>query len=163
MHGRGTRGAEGGTSGALALAWLWVGLWLLVVLQFSSGGYSAEWSLLGLRPLMQMLGLAPEQADLVHFFIRKSAHVVEYAVLGFLAFRAAALSLAPPRAAACAFLLCAFVATLDEVHQASEPTRTGTAADVVLDLAGATLGLGLRQLAGALRRSSRGLEARGLR
>lgn len=152
MHGRGTRGAERGTPGALALAWLWVALWLLVVLQFSSGGYSAEWSLLGLRPLILMLGLTPEQADLAHFLIRKAAHVFEYGLLGLLAFRAAGLSLAPARAAACAFLLCALVATGDELHQASEPTRTGTATDVLLDLAGATLGLFSWQLAAGLRR-----------
>lgn len=163
MHGRGTRGAERGTPGALALAWLWVALWLLVVLQFSSGGYSAEWSLLGLRPLILKFGLTPEQADLLHFFIRKGAHVFEYAVLAFLAARAAGLSLAAAPAAACAFLLCALVASADELHQAGEPTRTGTARDVVLDLAGAGLGLTLRQLVGAKRGPWRGLEAGGLR
>lgn len=163
MHGRGTRGAEGGTRGALALAWLWVALWLTVILQFSSGAFSAEWSRRGIGPLILILGLTREQADLVHFFIRKGAHVLEYAVLGFLAFRAAGLSLALPRAAACAFLLCSLVATVDEVHQASEPTRTGKAGDVALDLTGAALGLTLRQLVRAKRGPWRGLEAGRLR
>ena len=84
-------------------------------------------------------------------------------MLAFLAARAAGLSFAPAPAAACAFLLCALVASADELHQAGEPTRTGTARDVVLDLAGAGLGLTLRQLVEAKRGPWRGLEAGGLR
>jgi VanZ family protein len=145
LRGKGGRGAGRAGPGTLAIAWLWVGLWLLVVLQFSQGAFSAEWSRRGIGPLILILGLTREQADLVHFFIRKGAHVLEYAVLAFLAFRATGLSLERGRAAACAFLLCAAVASLDEANQATKATRSGTPRDVALDLAGAALGLVVRQ------------------
>jgi VanZ family protein len=152
LNGRGTSGAARATPGALVLAWLWVGVWMLVVLRFSQGDVSADWSRWNLESLIRILGLTPQQAEIAHFWIRKGAHVVEYAVLSFLSFRAAALSLSAARAAACAMLLCLTVATLDEAHQATLRTRTGTPWDVALDVAGAALGVAIRQrVAGAPR------------
>lgn len=143
--GSGGEGAGRATPGGLARAWLWVALWLLVVLRFSQGDVSAEWSFGSLAPLMRFLGLGPQHVDLAHFLIRKGAHVVEYAGLGFLSFRAARLSLPGARAAGAALLLCLAVATLDEANQARLETRTGSPWDVGLDLAGGVLGVAMRQ------------------
>lgn len=144
--GSGESGAERAATREVVRAWLWVALWLLVVLRFSQGDVSAEWSFWSLEPLMRFLGLSPQQAALAHFFIRKTAHVVEYAGLGFLSFRAARLSLAGGPAAAAALLLCLAMAGLDEANQARLATRTGSPWDVSLDLAGGVLGVAVRQL-----------------
>lgn len=145
MRGRGARGWTPSGPGAVVLAWLWVGLWLLVVLRTSQGDLSADWTRAQLEALIRLLGFGIEHVAFTHLLIRKAAHVLEYAVLGFLSFRAAGRSLAPPRAAACALLLCAAVAAADEAHQATLPTRTGSPRDVVFDLAGAVLGLAVRR------------------
>jgi VanZ family protein len=151
VDGRGTRVTPGG----IVLAWGWVGLWLLVILRGSQGDLSAEWSLWSLEPFIRFLGLTPQQAELAHYSLRKGAHLVEYAVLGFLALRAAGLSLPPARAAACALLLCGAVAGADEAHQATLATRTGSPADVGIDLAGAALGLAIRHRSTSAARAAR--------
>jgi VanZ family protein len=122
-------------------AWAAVALWTLVVLGFSSPAFSAEMTRRGLGPLIRLLGLTREQADFVHFLVRKGAHVVEYGVLGLLAFRAARRSGPPLRAAGLAAAIALAVAGTDEFHQSFEPSRTGRARDVVLDLGGASLGI----------------------
>jgi VanZ family protein len=127
-----------------AAAWLPVVLWLALIVWFSQGSFSADWSLRGMGPLARFLGLTPEQRVLAHLFIRKGAHVVEYAVLAFLAYRAASLSLPAlslRAAAGVALGVALTVATTDEWHQSYLTTRTGKPRDVALDLAGAGLGL----------------------
>lgn len=76
----------------------------------------------------------------LHAVLRKLGHFVGYAILSFLLFRAwrATLKVGQPtpwtfRWAAISFLMTAFVATLDEWHQAFLPSRTGTYKDVLLD------------------------------
>ena len=131
-----------------ALAWLPVVLWLAVVLMFSSGGFSAESSSRWIGPLLHALGLTPDQIAIAHYWLRKGAHFVEYAGLGFLAFRAAVLSFEGRGAAAVALGLALAVAAVDEGHQATLTSRTGSARDVALDLAGAACGVALRRLLG---------------
>jgi VanZ family protein len=133
----------GPARGSEVRAWAAVVLWTLVVLGFSSPAFSAEITRRGIGPLIRLLGLTREQADFVHFLIRKGAHVMEYGVLGLLAFRAARRTRPPLRAAGLAAAIALAVAGTDELHQSFEPTRTGRARDVVLDLGGASLGIGL--------------------
>jgi VanZ family protein len=78
--------------------------------------------------------------------VRKGAHVSEYGVLGALAERALAAAPVPsagPVRAVRAGALVLVVAATDEGLQARRPERTGSALDVVLDLAGAALGVAL--------------------
>ena len=51
-----------------AAAWLPVVIWLGVVIVFSQGSFSADWSLRGMGPLARFFALTPEQRVLVHFF-----------------------------------------------------------------------------------------------
>jgi VanZ family protein len=74
----------------------------------------------------------PEQIAGAHWLLRKTGHVVEYAVLALLWRRALAGSDAPapwrwPLA------LAVLTAILDQAHQATTPTREGSIADVLLD------------------------------
>jgi VanZ family protein len=122
-------------------AWAVVAAWSLVVLGFSTSPFSAEMTRWGLGPILRLLGLTGEHADFVHFLIRKGAHLTEYGVLGLLAFRAARQTWPPLPAAGLAAAIALAVAGTDEFHQSFEPSRTGRARDVVLDLGGASLGI----------------------
>ena len=83
----------------------------------------------------------PALFEAIHFFIRKSAHLIEYAILGALFFRAARGDRREWRLqwSALAVLLAAVVASADEWHQTLIPSRTAAVSDVVLDTAGATV------------------------
>ncbi|HVQ74213.1 MAG TPA: VanZ family protein [Candidatus Binatia bacterium] len=94
----------------------------------------------------------------VHWLIRKLAHLTEYGVLAALWAWALAGIRAPVRWTAVVMLSLA-TACLDELHQATTATRTGSAADVLIDglgigaalvLVGRGLEVGLRQLTGLL-------------
>lgn len=93
-----------------------------------------------LEPLISWLvpGIGPDAIYQVHVFIRRSAHVFEYAIL-FLA-----LSLGPLRGRPlAAFLACLAVASLDESLQMLLPSRSGLMSDVAEDASGATIAMAL--------------------
>ena len=101
--------------------WLPVVLWAAVILFASGDSFSAE-------KTGAILG--PELANVA---VRKLAHVVAYAILGILTWRATPSFKV--------VLLIAFaVAATDEIHQAATVNRTGSPYDVALDLGGAALG-----------------------
>lgn len=77
------------------------------------------------------------------FFIRKSAHMSEYAVLAILAFLwlRSGFSLSERKNALLAFLLCVVYAAGDEFHQTFVPGRSGKPADVLIDALGAVSAL----------------------
>ncbi len=76
---------------------------------------------------------------IIHGYVRKTAHFVEYAVLAFLAIRACSMSaslvlrkyryLLP-------LMLVAVVAVLDEFNQSFEASRTASVFDVAIDISG---------------------------
>lgn len=72
-------------------------------------------------------------------WIRKSAHVAEYAVLALLTLRAMWISFESliVRLAAASLLLALAVAAVDESRQATLDTRTGSITDVLIDISGA--------------------------
>lgn len=89
-----------------------------------------------IRPLLEFLlpSAAPETLTLIHGYIRKFAHFAEYAVLAFFALRA----LMPYKHRfAVALAFAAVVATVDELNQSLDPSRTSSPWDVALDIAGA--------------------------
>jgi VanZ family protein len=75
--------------------------------------------------------------------LRKPAHVVQYAVLGALTLRALTASgrRRLPAVTLVTLLFALAVATADELHQRTVEARTGSAADVAFDTAGAAFGL----------------------
>jgi VanZ family protein len=90
---------------------------------------------------------------------RRVAHVAAYGVLAILLLR----PLGPfplGRAALTAFVVAVLWAASDEMHQAIVPDRRGAVTDVVLDAAGALLGLtGAVAIARRSRRSARSGES----
>ncbi len=80
-------------------------------------------------------------AERIDHPVRKTAHAVEYAVLGALAFGAAGFIVLLRRRWWTAWLIAAVYAASDEIHQFFVPGRACMFRDVVLDSAGALAGI----------------------
>jgi len=99
-------------------------------------------------PLMHWLfpGMSGEMIERIHFVVRKTAHFVEYAMLGILAWRAvhfdpAFKAFSPGWQFWIALLVCLVYASTDEFHQSFVPTRQASVRDVLLDTCGSAFGL----------------------
>lgn len=107
----------------------------------------AEWGADSTRvfalPLLHRLmpWASPEVLDLAHLVLRKAGHVLGYAILGALWWRAL-------RRWHAAVLLAALIAFLDEARQAFALGRGASAGDLLLDSASA--GLAVALLAGGV-------------
>ena len=140
------RGAESAGLKPKALgAWLAVAVWTGIVLGLGSDSFSQSSTSRFLLPPLRWLLPDAEPATLMQLLdgIRRTAHGVEYAVLGTLCYRALHLSVRGPllgRVGVAMGLLCA-VAALDEAHQARSPLRSGRLSDVGLDVAGGLAGV----------------------
>ncbi|HUP62217.1 MAG TPA: VanZ family protein [Thermoanaerobaculia bacterium] len=119
----------------VVLRWLPVVAWSAVILIASDDAFSAANSGAWFRGLF-----GRDLPHVLHVAIRKLAHVVEYGILGALAFRAARIDF-PRRAMAIALAVALLVSMIDEVHQSTIASRTGTGWDVLLDLIGAGIAL----------------------
>jgi VanZ family protein len=126
--------------------WLPVLLWMVFIFVGSTDLMSAEHTSRFLVPFLRWL--TPDISDAaiatIQLFIRKGAHLAEYAILAALllrAFRKSQERLA--RATISALILAAIYAAFDELHQASVPSRTASPYDVAIDTAGALVGLAI--------------------
>jgi VanZ family protein len=76
--------------------------------------------------------------------LRKLAHLTEYAVLAILLARALTAGGAPSAAIAVRIVVIALAyAISDEIHQGFVPNRMPSAVDVLIDVVGALIGLGI--------------------
>jgi VanZ family protein len=151
----------------LLKAWIAAILWLIVIAIESSALLSSHNTGRILYPILHFLfGLNWIQFEQWHFYIRKGGHVVGYAILSILLFRAWRATLPAmddakwsPRWASIAILATAIVASLDEWHQSFIPSRTGRWQDVALDtcagIAAQILIFVLYKLSGKKNRSGR--------
>jgi VanZ family protein len=127
--------------------WLPVLVWLGVIFLGSTDLMSAEHTSRFIIPLFRWLkpDISPETLASIHFIVRKGAHVGEYVVLALLLFRAAICVTTPKRSMpilkASVWGVCFLVAVTDEFHQAFVASRGALVADIIIDGAGAILGL----------------------
>ena len=134
--------------------WLPVLIWLGFIFLGSTDLMSAEHTSRFIAPLLRWLrpDISPEGIAQVQFFVRKCAHVTEYAILAMLFWRAlrrgtslqmkAILRLRSGQALfVVVWLVCAIFAAGDEFHQSFVPSRTASAYDVMIDICGALIGL----------------------
>jgi VanZ family protein len=117
---------------------------MAIIFAGSTDLMSAEHTSRIIVPLLRWLfpAMSPITLVRVEFFLRKAAHVSEYAVLAVLLYRAFVHTVLPSRRALSAGLVllsCAVYAASDEFHQSFVPSRTATLHDVMIDLCGATL------------------------
>ncbi len=119
---------------------------IILVLSTSEG--SAARTSLFVRPVLRFLFPATPENTLAiyHFYIRKSAHLIEYTLLGVAAahaFRYSSRAFLSRYWFVGALLVALSVASVDEAWQSLNPSRTGSPSDVVLDLCGGLIGVGI--------------------
>jgi VanZ family protein len=124
----------------LLKAWIAAILWLIVITIESTTYLSGQNTSHILYPIFHFLfGIDAAHFEPWHHLLRKTGHVVGYALLSFFLFRAWRETLpAEPRKwtirwASLAVLGTFLVASLDEWHQTFLRSRTGRWQDVVLD------------------------------
>ena len=126
------------------LRWVPVVVWAAFISWFSTDAFSARSTNSYIDPVLRWLfgDLTPAGFRLAHSVVRKSAHLIEYAILAMLACRAQTAPGAPigRNLALRTLAVCAAYALADEAHQALVPSRTGSVVDVMVDVTGATLG-----------------------
>jgi len=119
-------------------------LWTVVVLSLSSDEWSAARTASLLLPLLRKVlpWAPPEQLEALHWLIRKTAHVVEYALLA--TFWRHTLARRGERPAwRAAFALTILTAAVDEFVQSTTAGRGPSVVDVLLDASGAAAALAL--------------------
>ena len=127
--------------------WLLLLIWLGVIFIGSTDLLSAEQTSRFIVPILLWLkpGMAPETMWTILVILRKCAHVCEYAILALLLWRAlrggSAIRGKMSILFGAALLGCAVFAASDEFHQSFIKSRTPAVRDVLLDIAGALLGL----------------------
>jgi VanZ family protein len=127
--------------------WLPAAGWMVFILWLSSGSFAAERTALLLSPLAEWLSPWVTAGDLaaIHYATRKLAHFIVYAILALLWYRAFARGqgLRAGSAGWRALGIAVAWACVDELHQSTIATRTGSVADVMLDSVGAATALGV--------------------
>lgn len=118
---------------SLLKRWLPVVAWSAVILATSNDWFSASHTQSWLN--------VPESVNVT---LRKLAHLTGYGILGALAWRAARIDLR--RALPVAYAVVIIVASIDEWHQSTVPSRGGSPWDVLLDVAGATVAIALMHM-----------------
>ena len=133
----------------LWIAWLAVAACTFVILGLGGAEFGAAQTSRYMLPALRWLfpDLSIRTYLVLIVWIRKIAHITEYALLGWLAFRAVWLSLVHQsklaRVALLALGLAAAVALTDEIRQAFLHNRTGSPWDVAIDVSGALLAIGV--------------------
>ncbi|WP_246596302.1 MULTISPECIES: VanZ family protein [Bacillaceae] len=129
------------------IAWGAVVIWMGLIFAFSHqpGGQSAELSSgvteLVLSTVESILPIEFDR-DSVHYVIRKGAHFSVYFVLGILVLHALRRSgFSGLRSVLFSLGICVIYAITDEVHQLFIPGRSGEVTDVLIDSAGAGVGI----------------------
>jgi VanZ family protein len=126
--------------------WLPVLAWAALIFTFSTNSFAGERTAGIIVPLLSALfpDAGPRDLQAIHYAVRKLGHFTEYFVLSLLLYRALRGGERwSVRAATLALLLAAVYAAGDEVHQLFVPGRTGSAADVLIDVSGAAAGQGI--------------------
>jgi VanZ family protein len=116
-------------------------LWICIILFASTTQASMSNTSRFIRPVLEFLfpNTSEETLMIYHAYIRKSAHFTEYAILAFFASRAfwgSAIELLQKYWYLLALFVVLFIASIDEINQSFNTTRTGSIYDVILDTFG---------------------------
>jgi VanZ family protein len=127
------------------LAWLLAGVWGVTIWRLGGDPFSMQSTSRFLDPLLAWL--SPDWTDAQRIAaaatLRKLAHLGEYGLFALLLGRAVALAtrVRMRRVVATSLVGVGVLAAADELRQATSSLRTGSPADVALDLAGGLLAL----------------------
>lgn len=146
------------TLNSLLRYWVPVLLWTVLIAVASGSTFSGQNTVGVFAAVVNWLapGLTPEQVDFLHRAARKSMHVLAYGVGAVLWFRAVYSGgrSQTRHALVAAFVVTLVIAAADEFRQSRFAERSGRAADLIFDGAGALAALLIIALL-VLRRSSR--------
>ena len=140
--------------------WLPPLAWMLLIFTGSSDAKSFQHSSLFVEPFLRWLfpHMTPAHVEEIHYFIRKCAHLTEYAVLALLFWRAVRRPVKNDyrpwswSEAGVALLLVFLYSASDEFHQRFVPTRTPLVSDTLIDTCGGAAGLFALWIFGRLRK-----------
>lgn len=124
--------------------WGVVIVWMAVISMMSSEPFSAANTHRYIDPVLRFLfpELTPSGFVLAHSIVRKTAHLVEFFVLGALSYWASRRGRLPAwraRWALQALVIAGTFALVDEAHQRFVASRTGALADSFIDFCGAAV------------------------
>ncbi len=129
--------------------WLPVFIWMALIFSASADSQSYEHSSRFVEPFLHWLfpKMSQPRVDTIHHFIRKCAHLTEYAMLALLLWRALRRPVKNDLRpwnwydARLTLQLVMLYAASDEFHQIFVPARTALVSDVFIDTAGGAAGL----------------------
>jgi VanZ family protein len=124
--------------------WIPVICWMVFIFWMSTETFSSQNTSFLVDPILRYLfpKILPQQAALIHAFIRKAGHVIEYFILSILLFRAFRGDSSQSwnwRWASLAVIMVIFYAAGDEFHQSFVPSQEASVKDVATDTAGGIL------------------------
>ena len=127
------------------LWWVTTLVWTVVIFILSTRAFGLVWSTNVLWKILTHLSLSVPPRTLldINLFIRKLAHVFEYAILAALLYRLVrppAQNGWHPRSAFTSILAGAVYAASDELHQLFVPGRLASVRDWAIDMVGIVLG-----------------------
>jgi VanZ family protein len=129
----------------LLRAWWPAILWAALIFSMSTDTFSSEHTAGVFSPLLRWLlpHLSDQQFDLIHHYIRKSAHFTEYFIFYLFLYRGVRGARSGWRWiwGLSAWFVAAGYSALDEIHQAFVVSRTASAYDSLLDSVGAFFAL----------------------
>ena len=119
-------------------------LWMAFIFWMSTGTLSAENTFSYVEMLLRFFNpkISARDMNLIHAIVRKSAHLIEYFIMGILFFRAYRGSSVERwnwKWPLYALLSLVLWAVGDEFHQSFVATRTASVKDVLIDTAGGVL------------------------
>src|SRR5947207_15055856 len=135
------------TFARFAKYWMPVLIWLALIYVGSTDLMSAEHTSRFLGPFLRWLkpDITADAIAKVQLFVRKVAHLTEYAILATLLWRAAYrgtnLKIKMSTLFVTVWLVSTLIAIADEFHQSFVTSRTASIGDVRIDMIGAIFGL----------------------
>ena len=122
-------------------------IWLGLIVIGSTDLMSAEHTSRIIGPVLRSFNpdISAETIAQIQFVVRKTAHVMEYAILAALLWRGLRAGVRWQtrmlRLFIAVWFVCAVFAASDEFHQSFVPSRTASPIDVMIDIFGALIGL----------------------
>jgi VanZ family protein len=129
--------------------WLPLFVWVGVIFAGSTDIFSAEQTSRYLVPFLRWLNpqISSSTIATIHVGLRKVGHLIEYAVLAALLWRAlrstGRLRTKMSTSLVGVWLACVIVAASDEFHQSFVASRTASLNDALIDALGAAVGLAI--------------------
>jgi VanZ family protein len=127
--------------------WLPVFIWLGVIFAGSTDIFSTEQTSRYLVPFLRWLDpqISPAAINAIQSAIRKLGHLIEYAILAALFWRALRNGTNLGARMSILFIavwfVCGIFAVTDEFHQSFVASRTASTYDVLIDVCGALIGI----------------------